>query len=474
VNLAQEEKGDWYKAQAWRPLVHVCRKWRTIVFGSPRRLDRRLLCMARTPVKEMLAVWPPLPIIISPGVEPVQIDNIIAALEHTDRVCQIDLHIANSQLEDVLAAMRIPFPALTKLKIWAAHWPEGETRPIVLESFLGGFAPRLQHLRLEGILFPGLHKLILTAIDLVKLHIDRIPHSGYISPEAMVHCLTTLTRLEKLSLGFESPLSFPVRGSRCPPLRTRSVLPALTDFWFEGVSEYLEDFVARIDAPLLDDLYIYFFHQLIFDTPQLTQFVARTSNFQPVVEVCIEFGDKFVEVTSLQSLSGRFTLGISCNQSDWQLSSLAQVCSSSFPQALIPTAERLYIRNWDEYWQDDIEDSQWLEVLHPFTVVRDLYLFRESVSCIAPALQDLSGELLPSLQNIFTGDLHLVWSCRSVERAANTAAIPLSPSLPAYEELTNSEELQRATSNQSSIGKFIAARQHAGHPIAVSYCNRIF
>jgi len=43
--------------------VHVCRKWRNIVFASPCRLDLRLFCDARTPVRETLDVWPLLPIV---------------------------------------------------------------------------------------------------------------------------------------------------------------------------------------------------------------------------------------------------------------------------------------------------------------------------------------------------------------------------------------------------------------------------
>ena len=129
-------------------------------------------------------------------------------------------------------------------------------------------------------------------------------------------------------------------------------------------------------------------------------------------------------------------LGISCRQSDWQLSSVTQVCSSSFPEAYISTVEHLYICE-DKYmkprWEDDIEGSQWLEVLHPFTAVKYLYLSREFASRIVPALQELAGEVLPSLQNLFLEDLH--------------------PSEPA----------------QGAIGKFVAARQLASHPIAISH-----
>src|ERR1700677_879074 len=69
--------GNLFKTQAWDTLVHVCRKWRTIVLESPLRLDLRLFCSERTPVKKTLAVWPPLPIVIRLHGQPTQMDNII-------------------------------------------------------------------------------------------------------------------------------------------------------------------------------------------------------------------------------------------------------------------------------------------------------------------------------------------------------------------------------------------------------------
>jgi hypothetical protein len=38
------------------------------------------------------------------------------------------------------------------------------------------------------------------------------------------------------------------------PVSARSVLPALTSFDFWGVADYLEELVARIDAPRLSHL----------------------------------------------------------------------------------------------------------------------------------------------------------------------------------------------------------------------------
>jgi hypothetical protein len=81
--------------------------------------------------------------------------------------------------------------------------------------------------------------------------------------------LSTLTRLERLSLEFESPLpsSCPVRGSRRLSPPTRSVLSVPRNFRLIGVSEYVEDLVAQIDAPLLNDLSRTFLHCLILETP---------------------------------------------------------------------------------------------------------------------------------------------------------------------------------------------------------------
>jgi hypothetical protein len=76
-----------------------------------------------------------------------------------------------------------------------------------------------------------------------------------------------------LRIGFQSPESFPDRESRRPPPLTRAVLPVLTYFTFKGVSDYLEYFVARVDAPRLEQFHVTFFNESIFDTPQLIQFI---------------------------------------------------------------------------------------------------------------------------------------------------------------------------------------------------------
>ena len=147
-------------------------------------------------------------------------------------------------------------------------------------------------------------------------------------------------------------------------------------------------------------------------------------------------------------------LRILCSPSDWQLSSLAQVCNSSFPQALIHTVEVLYILEAENQpgiaqvpWQDDLESSQWVELLHPFTAVRDLKISWDFTRHIAPTLQELIGErtmeVLLVLQTLFIN-------------------VPLSMDKPIPSEFPFPSRLV-----QESFDKFIAARKLAGHPITV-------
>jgi hypothetical protein len=98
--------------EKWQTLVHVCRRWRSVVFGSPRRLNLQLACTQRTPARDMLHVWPSLPLLVQnnlnyeTGLE--YVDDIIAVLEHCNRVVKIDLYgVNNSNSEIVLAAMQV-------------------------------------------------------------------------------------------------------------------------------------------------------------------------------------------------------------------------------------------------------------------------------------------------------------------------------------------------------------------------------
>ena len=241
----QDTKGE---VEAWQSLVHVCRQWRNLVFGSPRRLNLRLYCTSKTPAKDTLDVWPALPLIINSmgDLSGTDMDNVIAALGQSNRVREVSVsHLVDWQLGKVLATMQMPFPELTELRLFSV----GETPAIIPDSFLGGSASRLWILSLGSIPFPGLPKLLPSATHLFDLYLHNIPHSGYITPKAIVAVLSALSSLKSFHLAFRSPQSRPDRESPSLPPPERSILPALNDFRFKGVTEYLEELTTRIDAP---------------------------------------------------------------------------------------------------------------------------------------------------------------------------------------------------------------------------------
>ena len=434
-------EGKW-RVEKWQLLVHVCRRWRSLVLASPRRLNLRLFCTHTTPAKDTLDVWPALPLMVSDTRTTrafTDIDHTIAALGQSNRVCQVNLYLTDLDLERVLAAMQVPFPELTGLSLTSYD----ETVPVIPDSFLDGSAPRLREFELGGIPFPGLPNLLLSATHLVSLTLSNIPHSAYISPEAIVALISMLSSLETLIIKFRSPQSRPDQETRRPPSSKRSVIPTLRSLEFKGVIEYSEDLVARIDTPQLDNLSITFFNQIDFDIPQLAQFINRTPKlWKP--DAHVQFDEYYAHLGLPPAPESRtLEIAIKCKESDWKLSAIEQICNSSLHT--LSTAEDLYIERPFRYpelvWKGDaIENTLWLQLLLPFTAVKNLYLSKEFAPGIAAALQELVGgrimEVLPSLQNIFV------------------------------------EALELSGPFQKNIEQFVAARQLSDHPIAISVWSR--
>ena len=433
----------------WDRLVHVCRRWRVVVFASPNSLDLKIVCGPWTHV-ELTGVWPPLPIVIWSSVYwPLGKDyDFETAIVHYNRVCEVTLLCLSSlQLQRYASAMQEKFPALMHLKLSLASGYT-DSAPALPDGFLGGYTPRLQSLELHSIPFPALPKLLLSATDLVRLFISNIPHFGYLSfsPEVIVTVLAALVNLKYFSIEFKYPQSRSGWERRHTRKSTRIVLPALTDFVFYGLSEYLEDVLADIDVPLLESILITFFHQPIFDIPQLAQLMGRTTRFQTPNEAHVYFNnfDLLVgyHVPLTRTIGKMSGLTISSKEMNQQ-SSLEQVFTSFFPSVF--KVEHLYIYepgNPYLQWHYDYEGMHWPRIFDPFTAVKNLYLSKEFITHIAPVLYKLSEEggtdVLPALQNIYLG---------------------IRPS-------EDSEPFQEF------IAEFVAARQLASRPITVSFWER--
>lgn len=406
-----------YDPWGWHRLVHVCRRWRQIIFASPLRLNLQIYCKPGTPVRKNLGIWPALPICIEysgkeRGISSDDEDNIITALQHPDRLSDVRFYgIAGSQLGRIAAAMQRPTPILTYLKIISN---DGDG-PILPSGILGGSAPHLRELTLFHVPFPALPTLLLSASDLVDLHLSNIPPTGYISPDTMAAHLAVLSRLKTLRIDFQIVSSHHDRI--LPPPITRSVLPALDHFLFYGVREYLEDFVARIDTPQLDTISIsYYDHDVDFEVPQFAEFINRSEKLKKTLSnncmVLPDFGDDvyfhMVGITTMEK--GRWdshagiSICVTCGDKYQQILCLANVLGRIFP--VLPDVVHLRISSEIDLYEDlsepeGLDDIEWLQVLHTFPSLQTLFVCGELAGYVCCALDDIDEEIatqaLPAL-----------------------------------------------------------------------------
>jgi len=142
--------------------------------------------------------------------------------------------------------------------------------------------------------------------------------------------------------------------------------------------------------------------------------------------------------TGAVNCPGRLMLHFNYEEFGLQLWSLAQICSSSLP--LISALEELEINEHDLPSSYDMDDTQWLELLDPFTALKNLYLTDDIARRVCNVLRELSGEMatevLPALRNIF------------VDRPRSFKRI------------------------QKAIKPFIAARRLSGRPVAINHWRR--
>ncbi len=396
----------------WHVLVYVCQRWRQIIFASPHRLNLRILCTHDTPVRKNVGVWPAFPIVIDyrhawSGITPDDEDNVIAALEHPDRVCFVRLVVTGSQLGKMATVMQEPFPVLTSLDIWSR---DGSV-PVLPVKFFAGSAPRLQAIFLHGIPSPSLPTLLLSAGDLVKLDLRNIPPTGYIVPEAMVVGLAALPRLKLFIIEFQSATPRPDR-IHLPPV-TRTVLPSLIYFEFKGASEYLEDLIGRIDSPQLNQISIFYLDPLDnFHVAQLCKFVDRSVG--PKLTLLRHahvtfFNDKVsfgmyrhANHPSPDSSLYSATTIVSCDGVDWQVSNIAQLLSHLFVPLSTVVHLNLKVRVKGNRQLEYTDDVEWLHLLHQFSTVKTLHVSQKLAGHVALALEEggTVAEVLPSLDLI--------------------------------------------------------------------------
>jgi hypothetical protein len=398
----------------WQCLVHVCPRWRRIIFASPRYFDLQLYCSPQTPFRENISHWPEFPLTVCYGI-PEDEDDLIAALEHPDRVRRVELLIESSKVEEAVAAMQVPFPVLTQLDLFG---PEYDALALP-DGFLGGSAPCLQHLHFRAIAFPELPTLLLSACDLVFVELKHIPPTGYgyILPEAMVGGLAALTKLRTLCIAFPSPTLPHGQGRRSPDPPMMAVLPALTTFDFEGDSEYLEDLVARIDAPRVDNVRIEYCVEEV-QTRQLSQFIGRSANLAKFgrAELTIDYRKTCIILDHPQGEchQGRLSLTFQAREVGFPVPCMIDVLGQLVPMLsnvrhLSVLGEHLRCRLRGECGPLRHHVSwEWLPLLRPFRAVEALHAsggLEEYIGCALEEIdEDMVTVVLPALRLLWLYD----------------------------------------------------------------------
>jgi hypothetical protein len=393
-------------SQFWPTLIHVSRRWRQIILASPLGLDLRLYCTYGTPVLKTLDCWPPLPLVVNYGgtsvlepPSPEDDDNIVAALKQSDRVSSISLTVTSSLL-DKLSTITEPFSELEQLTLLSRD----NMKKSLPSTFRWG--PRLGSVHATRIAFPSLPQHLLPSQEIVEIQLHEIPISGYFSPEAFADAVSGMTQLRVLSLHFISILPRRNYLRLPPPPGERATLPALTCFKYRGTSKYLDNFVARIDSPSLEDIDITLFSQPTMDALQLGRFIDRIEVPHPNSRADIQISRHAISICFTRPGSpARFDLRVPCEHLDWQLSSMAQICSKFSP--FLSLVEDLDIETTNPPTvQADMDSGQWPGLIRSFRGAKDFRITGELATAILQALgQERTIAMLPSLRDLCVPEL---------------------------------------------------------------------
>lgn len=436
VDIIQDT--NWSRERWWYKPAHVCRRWRYLILGSASHLRLCLLCTYKTPVADMLAHSPPLPLVIDhrgprTGRTVENEESMLLALQHRDRLRRIHIVWPLPNLQKFIMAMDGEFPILEYL--YVARPSKNNTSLVLPHTFQ---APRLRYLILIGFAFPTGRPLFPTAVDIVTLALQDIHSSANFRLNDLFHILSLLPQLGALTIGFHFP--FPNRDVRTQLLQMSDVphltLPNLRHFAFEGVSTYLEILLPRMTAPHLEKLRIQFSNQLTFSVPCLRDFIRKARNLHFDVATFSFYGRGIVVILYPPERNYRvYTLSIHvfCRHLDWQVSSMEQIFTVLSPVFSEVVELALYYRKLvsSPEWHYEADRTQWRNFLRSFLNVKTLYVDK-----------DLTGDL-----------------SRSLRPADGEPSVDLLPEL---------KELKCSTdSHGDAFSSFIDARQLAGRPVTL-------
>jgi hypothetical protein len=410
-----------------------------------------LLLTNNSPSIVALNHLPPLPLVLhysdrNRTISRKDEDNIHLGLQQHSRVLRgIMLRAPSSRLRMWLEPMHTMsklFPRLGDLSLFSTTIETNLVLPELLQ------APNLSRLSLHGIGLPKKFSLLSSTTALSTLSLTHILESCYFSPGHLVPHLQGLPHLEELSIGFATPIPLPSNEGRLLPAPLPPVtLPTLKRVTFKGVGIYLDNLVAQINTPVLEQLNLTLFFELAFTLMNLTEFLCRTEGFKWFVAQVIfnKDGASIEAGFNDQRTIGKLSLHVNCEPLDWQIDSSARVCSTlgrALSAVEVLTLD-LDVSGMASDWEKSLDSTLWHELLLPFISVKKLHIGSPLTLELSQSLESVSGglvlELLPELEELEvqleTGHSKNVF-CLFVETRESVAR-PIHLSVPPSQQLNN-------------------------------------
>jgi len=473
----------WVSEQWWYRLAHVCQRWRDLILRSASYLGLSLVCTYGTPVADMLAHSPHLPLIIDYFVHspPLPLDysgddddvshiteeeekGIIFALKQRDRVCRVRLRVPIPKLQNLVKVIDEEYPILEYL-ILSPLTDEGIT--FVLSERLQ--APRLIHLMLFSFALPKGYRLLTTAAGLVTLWLFMCDPSAYFQPIVLLRLISFMPQLETLKIDFQhaeedaesseedvesadedvesadedvesadEDVESAEEDVENQLTQTLITLPNLRWFDFCGSVPYLQPLVCDIIAPRLEKLKIFFQPRLVFFVTGLSDFMITTENLR---------FDSAEFVFSREVVHAGFYLRAKAGTGIYAISIRIYCARAFFSQVASITqiffnvgqrfsaVERLILEDKENGWlfKSKIGDQRkdWHKLLRSFSNVKTLHIDDGLVETLSHCLRLEDGEYPPEL-------------------------------LSELQELSYSGSVD---ANGEALTPFIDARQSAGRPV---------
>ena len=403
--------GGWGSGRWWYKPAHVCQRWRNIILGSSSYLDLSLVCTKGTPVADMLAHSPPLPLTIDYSPEHDEIaaadeERAILALKQHGRVRRVRLGMPVTNLRRLVMVMNEEYPILETLIV--IPWIMDDTTILMFPETL--LAPHLRHLSLVKFSHPIGSQLLTTVVGLVSLSLFMTHPATYFPPSTLLRWLSFMPQLETLVITFffAVPSRDVERQLSRVPVMTHVTLSNLHSLAIHGVSAYLEAVVSRITTPRLEELQVSFTNQLTFSVPGLLQFMNTLENLG-FDSAKFKFSNTRVDAKVYlreEDEMRPLILSVLCLHLDWQVSSVAQIFNlrSQMFSAVEHLALEHEVHDWSSEEHNDVDRIEWLKLLTSFGKVKTLSVAHGLVQGLSQCLQsedgELSSELLPELQEI--------------------------------------------------------------------------